>query len=256
MSISLAEKRIMITREEHQAKYFSNRVKAYGGIPVVVPLLKITGIDNEKNKRILRQLTNYLWIFFTSANGVHYFFELLHKYNMDTSLLKYKKIAVVGHKTENELRKFGFAADFIPSIYDADTMSSEFLDHTSDKGPILLVRGNRSRDVLPHMFIEQGMNFDCITVYETVYNYPVKEQLNEVLKEETIDFITFTSPSTVEAFVEMAIEKVDNPCVCIGTTTEKKARDLRFNSLLTPKEFTVDAMIELMSEYIAIGKDR
>jgi len=251
MSIALEEKRILITREEKQAKYFSDKVKKYGGIPVVVPLLKITGVDKEENLRLLKNWKSYEWIFFTSANGVHYFFQLLKKYSINITSIETKKMAAVGHKTEDVLKKYSCQADFIPTVYDADTMASEFLSDINVKGPILIVRGSRSREVLPHVFSDHEIPYDMATVYQTVYNTSAKRRLNEVLNNGIIDYITFTSPSTVEAFVEMAEEEVDKQCVCIGTTTEKRARELGFTSLLTPKQFTVDAMIEILSEYIA-----
>lgn len=251
MSISLHGKKVLITREEKQAKEFSSKVLAYGGTPVEVPLLKISCKEQDENKRIFPNINRYEWLFFTSANGVNCFFQLAKRYQTDTAILKYKRLAAVGHKTEDALKKFGFVADFVPTTYNADTMANEFLSRYTVSDPILLVRGNRSRDVLPIEFSKHGMVYDSVRVYEMAYNYQVTDCLNATLRENTFDFITFTSPSTVDAFAEMTAISGQETCVCIGTTTKRRARELGFTSILTPEEFTIDGMLLCISNYIA-----
>src|SRR5690625_7686678 len=68
-------------------------------------------------------LDDFNWIFFTSANGVDCFLNQLE----DTHFLETINIAVVGHKTENALKKYGVTADFTPTVYNAVAMSEEFL---------------------------------------------------------------------------------------------------------------------------------
>ncbi|MBY7143241.1 uroporphyrinogen-III synthase [Virgibacillus sp. NKC19-3] len=250
MAISLRDKKILITREEKQAKTFSDKVLTYGGLPIVVPLLKISCKDREENKRIFSNVNRYEWIFFTSSNGVSCFFQLAKQYHVNNAILKNKRLAVVGHKTENTLKTFGYAADFTPTVYNADTMANEFLSIYTGSGPILLVRGNRSRDVLPTVFAAHGITYDSAQVYEMSYNYQMADRLNTTLTN-TFDFITFTSPSTVEAFVEMTSIPHEATCVCIGTTTQRRASELGFTSILTPEEFTIDGMLQCISNYIA-----
>lgn len=252
MSTSLHGKAVLITREKHQAKEFTEKVLQHGGNPIEVPLLNVSCKDYEANREIFHTLHSYQWLFFTSANGVKCFFQLAKKYQIDTDILKKKQFAVVGHKTGNVLKRFGFTADFIPSTYNADVMASEFLKNSRKIGPVLLVRGNRSRDVLPIEFMMHGLSFHSLEVYETTYNFKMADRLNEVLSKEQFDFITFTSPSTVEAFTEMAVKSEKRVCVCIGTTTEIRARELGFTAIITPKEFTIDGMILCMSDYIAL----
>ncbi|PAV27698.1 uroporphyrinogen-III synthase [Virgibacillus profundi] len=251
MSTSLDGRKILITREENQAKEFTERVIQYGGTPIETPLLKISCIDHDESRHYFRNINKYSWIFFTSANGVKCFFQLADKYKVDIELFQHIHLAAVGHKTENYLKKIGLIADFIPSIYNADVMADEFLKKYKETDSILLVRGNRSRDVLPVELSKQELTFDSIEVYETSYNYEIAESLNNILLQNTLDFITFTSPSTVEAFVEMANVNIDTICVCIGTTTENRARELGFTSIITAKEFTIEGMLACILQYVS-----
>lgn len=248
MAPSLHGSKILITREAKQSKEFADKVIAMGGIPLEVPLLKISCKDRKANRLMLDRLHEYTWIIFTSSNGVENFFEIIEKYHVQ--IADHVLFAAVGHKTESMLNKYGYRSAFIPSTYNADIMAEEFLRTPGEKGPVLLIRGNRSRDVLPARFSEQGLAFDTMEVYETSFNLEMKHQLNDVLSKQQIDFITFTSPSTVESFMVMADEIPDSNYVCIGTTTEQSAAAHGLHTLITPEEFTTDAMLLAISDYI------
>lgn len=245
----LQGKRILITREEKQAKVFAEQVKAVGGVPIEVPLLKISCKQARNRDVVFEKLSDYDWIIFTSANGVHCFFKQLP--DELQRQLKNTKFAVVGHKTEAALLEHNLSADLMPEIYDADSLAEIFLKKYEAGESILLVRGSRSRDVLPKVFTAKGIGFDAIEVYETRINEESSRLLQEVLAAKDIDFITFTSPSTVEAFVRLSGNKMPGRCVCIGTTTEKVAKQLGFTSIITAETFTIEGMIEVMSTYIA-----
>ena len=252
MSAILSDKKILITRERNQARLLTEKVLHHGGIAIEVPLLKINCTQTVGNEKVLANLSSYHWIFFTSANGVHCFFEMIKAYG--PHILRSCKFAVVGHKTDHALKEHGFQADFIPTIYNADTMASEFMAMYPSTNRLLLVRGNKSRDILPKEFSLYGYKVDLIEVYKTTYNYEMKQKLNQQLLENNIDFITFTSPSTVDAFVEM-IDKnsyFETKCVCIGTTTEKRAQEQGFKKTLVPNQFTIEGMIERISEYLVM----
>lgn len=244
----LQGKRILITREAKQAKVFSEKISASGGIPVEAPLLKISNKVAENREFIFAKLPSYHWVIFTSANGVHCFFEQLP--NHLTSLLENIKIAVVGHKTEEALKQYQFVADLMPEVYDADSLAEIFLKKYQAGETILLVRGNLSRDVLPRVFTKKGIGFDAIEVYETQMNRESAALLKRVIAADEIDFITFTSPSTVEAFAELSGNYIAIPCVCIGTTTKKAAEEHGFSSILTAQIFTIEGMIEEMRNHI------
>ncbi|MGJ9457114.1 uroporphyrinogen-III synthase [Oceanobacillus sp. CF4.6] len=248
MEQSLHGCKILITREAKQASDLAEKVIALDGIPVQVPLLRISCKDAKENQQMFSKIQTYKWIFFTSANGVDCFFRLTKKYHVHH--LRQHKFAAVGHKTEKVLNEYGYQSSFIPSIYNAEIMAEEFLNGFSEEGPTLLIRGNRSRDVLPVEFSKQQLAFDSMEVYETAVNYDAREKLNQILSEEEIDFITFTSPSTVEAFVELAEAIPRKNVVCIGTTTKQRAEELGFSTLHTPEEFTTEAMLLTISEYI------
>lgn len=252
MDIDLQGKNILVTREENQAQVFADKIQKYGGNPYIVALLKVSRVDSKEHLKILNNLQQYEWILFTSANGVHCFFDIW-KENLGTGNLKDQKIAAVGTKTNEVLREYGYQATFIPSTYNAETMAKEFLSKYHTTQPILLIRGNLASHILPESFTEAGLDYDCLTVYETSIHHENKKVLNTSLHYSHLDYITFTSPSTVDAFFSL-IDNVNlvegKTIVCIGTTTEARAIENGLSNILVPEHFTIEGMIAKISDHI------
>src|SRR5699024_2824127 len=144
----------------------------------------------------------------------------------DTHFLETINIAVVGHKTENALKKYGVTADFTPTVYNVVAMSEEFLKKHPFANHILLIRGNLSRNVLPNYFTEKQLDFENLVVYETVANKQIKSTLNNIFETETVDDITFMSPSTKKRSLELLAknyhaETLEIQLIIIAMTTEQ-----------------------------------
>lgn len=250
MENRLKNKKILITRERSQAVKFAEQIEHNKGVPIIAPLLKIDTYYDEENDTLLNSINEFDWIFFTSINGVNHFFKQLK----EQQLIKKCNIAVVGHKTEEALNKFGISADFIPSTYNAETMAAEFLQTFPHIGKVLLVRGNLSRPTLLEEFTKAKINYSKIVVYETNANKSIKQKLLKSI-DDGVDFLTFTSPSTVQTFIELVNEQQfkiaqNLPCFCIGTTTEQAAHRYQFNQTYVPNMFTIESMIEKMVEVV------
>lgn len=251
MKVNLVHKKVMITREKKQAQAFSKQIIQQGGIPIKTPLLKINCRYKEEDTAILESLNHYEWIFFTSTNGVNCFFEILSKYGIKRELLAKCKMAVVGHKTELALKEHGYSAHFIPTIYKASVMAQEFLLQYPTTGHVLLVRGSRSLNTLLEAFVHNNLSVQTLDVYETSFNYEIESHLNKQLGNN-VDFVTFTSPSTVDAFIEMIDSNMslDFICACIGPTTAERAKEHGFERIIIAEEFTIEGMIQRMNEFI------
>lgn len=243
--ISLRGQRILVTREAQGAKRLAEQISFYGGEPIVTPLLEIKCLPVRENLK----LHAYDWVFFTSQNGVNCFV----KHASFSGQLSGCRIAAVGTKTAEAIGRAGYDVDFIPSTYNAKVMADEFLAAYDDAGPILLVRGVRSRTVLADALAEAGRTYANLTVYDTVIHSTIKKQLTAVLSKQSVDMLTFTSPSAIDAFIELVgdIRRFKHlPVACIGTTTEKYARDAGFKRCIVPEQFTVEDMLKAMSDFL------
>lgn len=248
MGKPLHGERILITREVTKADAMAEKVTKLGGSPVVVPMIEIKFTKKPENHVILERLVDFSWVLLTSANGVHGFFQLLRQYDM--TLPQTLKIGVVGKKTEKVLNAYGYSASFVPETFDALAMAEGFMSfYEKRKKPVLLIRGNLSRKTLPEKFREAQIPFETLEVYETMYARESQQELNRVLP--FVDYITFTSPSTVEAFTALAAHIPEKATyICIGQTTEEKAEEAGIPNLYTSSPYTTDAMLRLIGKLV------
>lgn len=244
----LQDKAILITRDAQGATAFAEKLAAYNARPIVTPLLTISCIDRVQQTTLPVEIETCEWVFFTSKNGVDCFVQ----HDDYANALNHCHIAAVGSKTAQALEEFGYTVDFIPSTYNAEVMAKEFLTTYETTKPVLFVRGVLASPILLDAFTKAGRPFYCLEVYETKTNDAMKQSLHSQLTEVAIDYLTFTSPSAVDAFMELVDQpKPFNqlPTVCIGTTTERKALEHGFTETIVPDQFTIEGMIR------AIRKD-
>ncbi|MRG88208.1 uroporphyrinogen-III synthase [Salinibacillus xinjiangensis] len=254
MNLPLKGMNIMVTREKKQAEPISNLIRQYGGVPIEIPLLIYDWIDQPSNRLAFEQLDEFDWLFFTSVNGVRYFIKSIEAYGLSLDHFHSVQIGAVGKKTSEKLKEYGFTVDFEPTIYTAEYMGDEFLRQHHPK-KVLLVRGTLSRPTLPEFFTEQNIPFSSVTVYATRVNVDIKNELINELKSNTIHVLTFMSPSTIEAFFQLGKEEIDENtlgrlCICIGTTTRKKAEEMGFQRILIPENFTGVSMIHRLVDHM------
>lgn len=255
--INLQNQTILVTREKSDAARFASEIAQYGGRPITMPLLQIHCLASENRKQSLVIDLDYEWVFFTSKNGVTCFLrEQVNERFLQRSNVK---IATVGSKTAAVLLALGYHVDFIPSRYNAEVMAEEFLTKYADTGRTLFVRGVLASNILIDAFTKAKRQFDCYEVYDTIINTAIKAELHDVLTDQQIDILTFTSPSTVNAFIKV-VEKPElfsgTPTMCIGTTTEKRAKEAGFTETIVPDNFTTDGMIVALSDYLKREKGK
>lgn len=246
MNETLHGKKILVTRQRRQINEMSSLIREKDGIPFEVPLLKIMCHQHIE----VDAFSSYSWLIFTSANGVRCFFQ-----HVKEPLNRDINIAAVGKKTAQIIKSYGYEVDFIPSTYNADVMMDEFFELYPSANNFLVIRGNISRSVIPEQLAKRKRSYMLLEVYETIPFIENKQLLIEVLTTNKVDFLSFTSPSAVRAFVELTKEHAQFkqfltiPAVCIGTTTEKEAKRQAFQTTIVPDTFTVEHMVEEMTRY-------
>ena len=193
--------RIAVTRPRTVAKELLDSLHERGAEPIPLPTIEIRRArDLSALDVALRELHNYDWIIFTSANGVEITCRRMEEIDLDQRLLLQAKIAAIGPATRVALESHGLKAELVPSEYIAEGI----LDHLPAVAGlrILLPRARGARQVLPRGLAEQGARVDEISIYEAVTATPRPEDLTRL--RSGLDAITFTSPSTVDGFIEIA----------------------------------------------------
>ncbi len=252
---SLQNKTVMIPRGKAHAKSFSELVASNGGIPVEIPLIAFQPVAaSEKLLKTLANLHTYDWIIFTSNVTVETFYSFLKK---GQALLP--KIAVIGEKTKEVLVDMGETVDFVPEEYVAEGFIDEFLPHVNQGERILIPKGNLARDYISAALKEKGAIVDEIIIYETFMPDESRGKLVKMLSEESLDILTFTSPSTIDHFMKIVEEnqlrdKLERCIVaCIGPVSKRKAEQRGLKVHAMPEKYTVEEMLKSVANFINIG---
>lgn len=252
-ALPLKNKKVLVPRGEKQAKAFSKLLEKYGGIPVEIPLIAFRPVRPGPSLRmILENLHRYDWIIFTSKVAVETFLSFLPVL-AESSL---PKIAVIGKKTEEVLHNEGLNVFFTPSAYVAETFVSEFSPYVNSGMNIFIPKGNLAREFIAESLRDRGASVDEEIVYETYMPDESRTKLSHLMAKKELDILLFTSPSTVDHFMEVIqenhLESKLSGCLigCIGPVTEKKLTTYGLPVHASPKVYTVEEMVKSMINYI------
>ena len=232
--LPLKDKTVLITRSANQADDFTNQLKDLGATTIALPLVKNTAINQNILVHQFEQ-NNYDWIIFTSTNAVRFFFEKVPP-KLITS-----KIAVVGSKTKKMIEEFGLTIDFMPSEFTGKQLANELPINSNQQ--ILIPRSNLAKNDSVEILENKNCNVETISIYENTPIRYSKEELNKVFNQK-IDFITFTSGSTVTVFQQLGFPLTQEKVICIGPETAKIAEqnNIKITSIASPH--TTEGMLE------------
>lgn len=249
-------KRILITRTREQASELVRQIEDLGGEAYEFPVIDITMPGPEKlleTEKALQRLNDYDWVFFTSVNGVEYFFKHLERMGEDIRSLHKAKIAAVGPATKEALRKYGISAEKLPDRFQAEGLFDSFGDIMHSGQQVLMPRGNLARPWLSDVLQDRGLQVTEAVMYETVPTQEEDDELLNLIEKGCIDAVTFTSSSTVSNLVSVLKRMgLDDPVqalgtvatACIGPVTAKTAEDAGLNVEILAEEATIDSLVQ------------
>lgn len=187
------------------------------------PLIKIEKNGAKPLQNVLPEnLAGFDWIVFTSRYGVRFFFEFLDELEVDIRSILNAKIASVGKTTSAELRKYRLYPDFESATESAEGLVDYFKNEQITTKNILLPRSDKGLKFLSEELLKLGNRMTDVPVYKNVINdKPEKVDVSEFSK------IIFSSPSCVEAFVELYGKLPENTrLVARGKTTRNRIEEL------------------------------
>ncbi len=153
---------------------------------------------------IIKQISAYDWIFFTSRQAVRQFFQTWQAERLDVRKLASCRFAVLGEGTDDALREYGIFADFKPKQANGEAFAREFADRCQrDTGKsgraleILLPRAKRGGRGMVEILRDAGFFVLELPVYDVQGTPTAQWNLVETLR----DYVFFSALG-VEAFFE------------------------------------------------------
>ena len=242
---------IVVTRPKNRAETLTSCLRRYGADVFAYPCIETQDIwPNMPVVEALASIECYQWLVLTSPAGVETLFRLLHAASMDARSMAHMKIAVIGEGTAKKLEQHGLRADYIPEVYDSEHLAEGLIRLAREDEQVLLLRSEIGMPELPMMLRDACVSFEDVPIYRTRYHSERREELLEQLTNHQIDYVTFTSASTVNGFISNLPEGTDVShftALCIGGTTEKAAQRAGMKTITAPYA-TIDAMIDTVLE--------
>lgn len=199
---SPAGRRVLVTRAAHQAGKLSEGLRAVGIEPVEVPVLEIQPPASfDPLDAAIRNIANYQYLIFTSANAVRVMMERAAACGIvfaDTM----PRVAAVGKATAEASRQAGFTVAVTPKEYVAESLIEALAGHVSQRR-ILLARAAIARDVIPDALRAAGAIVDVVDAYQNIIPAAAPEKLRAALAQR-VNAATFTSSSSATHLADVA----------------------------------------------------
>lgn len=244
-------KRIVITRARAQASLLAGQIIDLGGEAIEFPSIFIKKEDNlQALYNAFNHLDKYDWIIFTSVNAVAIFFGELTSQGIDVRDLKGVKLCAIGPATSKCLQERGIKADIVPNEYRAEGILEELRYRVEPGQWVLLPRARGARNILPDQLRNLGVHVNEIFLYEAVAASQVSHVTLERIKRGEMDYLTFTSSSTVTNFAKIIgeenISRIDATVkiACIGPITADTALRQGFKVDVMADEYTIEGLIK------------
>lgn len=249
-------KKVLVTRTRQQASKLSKMLEEMGAEPVELPTIVIEPEDDVPElDRVLRDISCYDWVFFTSANAVGILLDKLSRLGVNREALRNVRFGAIGPATAEALVNAGLRADYIPKRFVAEGILEDIPRSHVEGKKILLPRADIARTDLSEGLARLGATVQDIALYRTVPFDGNGTAGMHLLENGQVDIVTFTSSSTVTNLVNMLGK--DNHVLnkaliaCIGPVTAKTARDLGIEVDVVASEHTIPGLVRAMADALA-----
>ena len=248
----LLGKTIAITRARAQASSLAQQLGQLGAEVIEFPTIKIEPpINTEPMEVAIVDINNYDWIVFTSVNGVDSFFNTLFDLGLDMRRLSSQKFCAIGPATSERLKTFGINADLMPEKFVAESIADAFIAKGGLEGKkVLMPRADIARHTLVELLEAMDAEVTNIEAYRTVPDMGNKEQLMQMLEEDKLDWITFSSSSTVRNFFDVIepemLKGKKVRIASIGPVTSKTIEEYGISNFAEADVYTLDGVIDII----------
>lgn len=244
--------KIAVTRPRDRSSRLAEQLSLFGAEVVLLPAIQTQPVvENQALSTALAHIGEYDWLVFTSPAGVQIFFAELLQRRMDIRSLAGIQIAAIGQATRQAIEERGLFTDLMPQVYSGETLGRLLADRLLQErrrgksGRVLLPRARKGTEDVIRPLLSEGFAVTDIALYDTL----LQAENPKARWDESVDYTTFTSASTVQGFAAMhpGIDYSAVKAVCIGQQTAKAAAGLGMQVFIS-KEATMDSMTELLME--------
>ena len=238
---------ICVTRSREQSSNLKKKLRELGAEVTEINSIKIKPTKENLNE-VKDKLSDYDHIILTSVNGVNIFFDYIIENKIDLRTIK-AKFSVVGKATRKALEKRGIQAFVMGREFVGEGLFKALEPHLRSGEKVLIPCSSGSREYLKDEIEKLGLVVDRVHTYNTVCG----EVKNKKAFEE-VDFILYTSPSTVNNMITLfGVDKIkEKHNIAIGPQTYKTLKENSIEAHMCKKHSEdgfLDEILEIYNTY-------
>ena len=194
---------VVVTRARDQASDLTVQLEALGARVIEAPAVELVPAAPVPASTFVEPID---WLIFTSANGVRFAKQRLFELNLDARAFGRAKVAAIGTSTADAVRdQLSLRVDLCPERAVAEALADELASRGEIAGKrFLLLRADIARPLLHERLTAGGATaVRDVPIYETRPVTTVPPDLTAALRAGQIDWVTFTSSSTVRNFLAL-----------------------------------------------------
>jgi uroporphyrinogen III methyltransferase/synthase len=253
--------RVLVTRAADQSAELASALRSAGAEPVHLPLIALVPPEDAGALAALDaaidELSDYDGIVFASSNGVRFLARRARERGHDTLSAFHGQVFCVGQKTAEAALDVGLPVHLVATgRSDAEGLLAQILQATAADGRRFLIpRSDIGRTVIADGLRNAGGLVDSIEAYRNVRPPVDVAALRQDLEAGTLAALTFTSPSTVNHFVDLlddGARRAASDCIvaAVGTTTAAALRERGIEPDVIPKHPDSRQLVEALAAHV------
>jgi len=247
--LSLAGKRILITRSSDQAEATATEIRRRGGEALFLPCLEVECLAETILQSLPILEDSSVELLFTSRNAVECVASVLGAGFAE--IVAGHRISAIGSRTARSLNHYGIQPDLLPQEASQEGLIEAY-QNSGLPERLLFFRAEEGKELLQQALSHQGCEVTTLHPYRM--NCPDSDISDTVekLKNREIDGLLLGSPKTVENYIRRigSIETADTPAIAvISPQVARAAGDAGLNVQAVAKTASFDAMLDALADY-------
>lgn len=249
----LSGQTVVVTRPAGQAESLAQPLEALGARVLRWPLLQFgPAPDPAAVTDVIRSLSGFNWLVFTSVVGVEAWVHALTQHGLDLRALGHLRLAAIGPKTADALRRVHLRADVVPATFDSDHLAEALVPRVRGQR-VLLVRADRGRQLLREV-LSHVAEVTQLAIYRQLEGQPPDPEVLRELRQGHVEWITLTSSQMARIFAAAIDPQVRSQLggptqlVCISPHTAATCAALGLPVAGVAQTYTAEGIVQLIRD--------
>jgi uroporphyrinogen-III synthase len=254
--MTLAGRRILVTRGEEQGEAFCALIRDRGGVPVLFPTIRLVPPDDPRPlEDAVSRLSSFDWIVFASANAVRFFCERAAGAGIAAPPAGVR-VACVGPGTGRELARRRYPVHLTAEVHTAAGLLGALRREGIAGKRFLVPRAQEGRETLVAGIAGEGGTAEAVVAYANGLPERDERAAREVVSAPP-DVCTFASPSAFRNFFRLVGERealgvlLKSRIAVIGEVTAQAVAERNFTVDIMPEKYTLEGMLDAIEARFA-----